>query len=143
MSPETRTRLQRFDVEQLKQELLARGSSTHARIAAAMALDQKDLAGNGELAEFSSKDIAEVMREGQKAIYGIDDRKDLFKVADQRAIRNAESVVSLFRASRVHDNDDGTSTLQVGKFGQINSLCPEEAFFDQPVGAFCTGFRHI
>jgi len=105
-----------------------------------MALDQKDLAGNARLAEFSSRDIADAMREGQKAIYGVDDRKDLFEVTDQSSTRNAESVVSLFRAGRIHDNGDGTSTLQVGKFGQINSLCAEERFFDQPVGAFCTGF---
>jgi Trypsin-like peptidase domain len=140
MTPETRTRLQNFDVDELKQELLARGSSTHARVAAALALDQKDLAGNAALAEFSSKDIAFAMREGQKAIYGVDDRKDLFEITDQSTLRNAQAVVSLFRASSVHNNGDGTSTLRVGKFGQINSLCPEESFFDQPVGAFCTGF---
>src|SRR5262249_812014 len=100
----------------------------------------KELGGKAELAEFSSKDIAEVMRGNQKVIYGVDDRKDLFQVTNTNVLRNAASVASLFKASRIRDNGDGTSTLQVGTFGQLNSLCSSEPFFNQPVGAFCTGF---
>lgn len=140
MNLETKEKLSKFDVEELKQELLARGSATHAMAAAVMAAGNKDLGGNGQLAPFSSKDIADAMREAQKSIYGVDDRKDLFEVPDEQIGRNASGVVSLFRASRVRDNGDGTSTLQTGKFGQVNSLCEEERYFQQPAGAFCTGF---
>jgi len=140
MNAETRERLLKFNVNELKQELLVRGASTHAAVAAALAREQKDLGGNAELAPFATTDIAEAMFNAQKVIYGVDDRKDLFQLLDKNALLNAESVVSLFRASRIRDNGDGSSTLQVGKFGQVNSLCPEEPFFNQPVGAFCTGF---
>src|SRR5205814_10721504 len=100
MNVETKEKLLAFGLKTLKQEILARGSSAHAAVAAAMALKKMDLGGNADLANYSSKDIADAMREGQKAIYGVDDRKDAFEITDQRAIRNAESVVSLFRGSR-------------------------------------------
>ncbi len=132
--------LQAFGLETLKQELIERGVSTHAAIASFMSTNLKSKAGNAKLASYSSKLIVEAFREGQKVIYDVDDRKDIFEVRNKTVLRNAMGVASLFRADKIHDNNDGTSTLQVGKFGQINSLCSAEPFFDQPVGAFCTGF---
>ena len=140
MSGEPRPGLRDFTVDELKQELIARGASAHAAIAAVAARDGKNLGGNAALSRFPSTEIAAAMREAQKVIYGVDDRKDRFPVTDDQARANAQSVASLFRASRVRDNGDGESTLQVGTFGQVNSLCPDEPFVDQPVGAFCTGF---
>jgi hypothetical protein len=139
MTPEARQKLQKFDIQELRQELLIRGAGSHAMVAAALAPRARTLAGSADLTAFSSRDIADVLREQQKVIYGVDNRRDLFDVSDQRVLRNADGIVSLFRASRVRDNGDSTSTLGVGAFGQINSLCEGETFFNQPVGAFCTG----
>ena len=52
----------------------------------------------------------------------------------------AASVVALFRSRKIRDNGNGTSTLATEQFGASRHLCPEEPFFTQPVGAFCTGF---
>jgi hypothetical protein len=52
MTPEIRTRLQNFGVDELKQECLARGSPTYTRVAA-LALDQKDLERPLPLDEFA------------------------------------------------------------------------------------------
>lgn len=140
MTEETRNTLNAFEVETLRKELLARGSSMHARIASDMVILKEDLGGNFELANISSQDIFISLQEKQKGIYGVDDRQDLYQVNDPDVIENANSVVSLFKSGRVKNNGNGTSTLQVGKFGQINSLCQDEVFYSQPVGAFCTGF---
>ncbi len=140
MTPAIKKALTPFSLDELKQELLARGASGHARIAAVMAFAQRDLGGNASLAPFHSKDLSDALRERQKVVYGVDDRKDLYQVDDTAIVHNAEGVTCLFRTSGVRDNGDGTSTLQVGVFGQVNSLCPGEPFFNQPVGAFCTGF---
>lgn len=137
---ENKEYLNSLDVDVLKQELRVRGAATHASMAAAMLSARKNLGGNIDLAQFSSTEIAEVLFAKEKAIYGVDDRKDLFEVTDSKVKKNAKGVVSLFKASRVRDNGNGTSTLQVGQFGKINSLCTDEPFFSQPVGAFCTGF---
>lgn len=145
MDDNVRAELENFDVDQLKQELQVRGS---AQAADADATATRSTAGgeegargaDGALARFSSRDIASALMSKQKVIYGTDDRQDLFEVTDAAMLADAETVVSLFRASRILDNGDGTSTLQVGKFGQLNSLCQEERFFDQPAGAFCSGF---
>lgn len=140
MTEETRNMLNDFDVEMLRLELLVRGSSMHARVASSTIALKKDLGGNFELAHISSQDIFFALMEKQKGIYGVDDRLDLFQVTDPDILKNANSVVSLFKSGRIKNNNDETSTLQVGKFGQINSLCQDEPFFNQPVGAFCTGF---
>ena len=140
MKKEIRARLQGFDIEQLRQELLARGASGHGLISAALAFEKIDLGGASALAPFASEHIVAMLREKQKAIYGTDDRKDLYDVNLGPVLQNSESVCSLFRASRVKDNGDGTSTLVLGRFGTSNNLCPDEPFVNQPVGAFCSGF---
>jgi hypothetical protein len=132
--------LTKFDVDELREELLSRGVAMHVRVASLLEETQKNLGGRAELAHVASKDICEALLAQQKVIYGVDTRHDMFAVTNQGALRNAESAVSLFRSSRVRDNGDGTSTLQTGVFGQMNSLCPEEPFFSQPAGAFCSGF---
>lgn len=129
-----------FTPEELKRELIVRGAGTHAHFAAKANLEKLDLGGSSKLAEFSSRDIVTALRSQQKVIYGGDDRRDLLNVTDPGILANADGVVSLFRASRVHDNGDETSTLQTAVFGKVNSLCQDEPFFSQPAGAFCTGF---
>ena len=139
MNTETEAKLAQFSLEQLKSELLVRGAGIHTRSAELLG-SKKNLAGDPNLATIETKDIAAALRIGQKVIYGVDDRKDLFEVSDQNVNTNSRGVVSLFRASGIVSNGDGTSTLQTGKFGQLNSLCQQEPYYHQPAGAFCSGF---
>src|SRR5262245_22055091 len=73
-------KLTQFPPEELKRELLARGAAAHARIASEMIEAQQDLGGNADLADFSSQELARALRDTQRVIYGVDDRKDLFDV---------------------------------------------------------------
>jgi hypothetical protein len=140
MNTETEAKLAQFNVQQLRNELLVRGAGMHARSAESMLGANKNLGGDPTLADVSTKDLAAALRIGQKVVYGVDDRKDLFEVSDSSVKANSRSVVSLFLASGIVSNGDGTSTLQTGKFGQLNSLCQQEPYYHQPAGAFCSGF---
>jgi hypothetical protein len=71
----------------------------------------------------------------------VDDRKDFFEFKSDAKVRElANSVAALFSDTDVVDNGDGTSTLRTRTLGQAQRLCPQERFFDQPIGAFCSGF---
>lgn len=93
-----------------------------------------------DLQEFDTSLLIDVVRKDQKVVYGVDDRKDLFEVNLQQVRRNADSVVALFKNTDITDNGDGTSTLNVSRFGDEYRLCGSEPFRNQPIGAFCTGF---
>lgn len=72
-----------------------------------------------------------------KGIYGEDGRQDYFQVPGE--VRQlADSVVSLWRSDKV-TRDGNVFALTTRNFGQSMSLCPDERFYDQPKGAFCSG----
>ncbi|MFA6434326.1 MAG: serine protease [Elusimicrobiales bacterium] len=73
-------------------------------------------------------------------IYGDDDRQDYFQTTP--AIRKlADSVVSLWTASDLTPGPGGSSyRLNLLNYGEVNELCPGEAFSEQPTGGFCSGF---
>lgn len=75
------------------------------------------------------------------AIYGRDNRRDIYELSenDPRK-RTGDSVVALFRCHKIKDNGNGTSSLVTTVFGHDFNLCPQERFFNQPLGAFGTGF---
>ncbi len=76
---------------------------------------------------------------GEKVIYGTDDRLDYYQAApDMRKL--ADSVVSLWKGSDVTQAADGKSfSLATANYGTTMSLCAEEPFREQPLGAFCSG----
>jgi hypothetical protein len=77
----------------------------------------------------------------EKVIYGVDDRKDFFEFKTNARVSDlAASVAALFFDSGIVDNGDGTSSLRTRPLGEAQNLCTGERFFDQPIGAFCTGF---
>ncbi|MHA2252747.1 MAG: trypsin-like serine peptidase [Candidatus Kariarchaeaceae archaeon] len=90
--------------------------------------------------KYSHQTVTKALKSSQKVIYGVDDREDLYQVDDQPILDMADSVVSLFWASDVIDNGDGTSTLVTQNYGNAWNLCQNEPFRDQPIGAFCSGF---
>lgn len=129
-------KLDTFSAEDLLDELRARKNLEQGEPAPARAAEQP----KNDLAEFDTPAIVEALRTQQKVIYGTDDRQDVFAVADQAQVADADSVVALFSSTDVTDNGNGTSTLQTQNFGTINNLCTSERFRNQPVGAFCSGF---
>lgn len=126
--------LQELTIADLLQELRAREAKSRKTYRTEPLMERKDLR------EFDEASIVEVLRAKQRVIYETDDRVDLFLLPDGPNKDDADSVVALFRDIDVKDNGDGTSTLLVENFGQARNLCPGERFWEQPIGAFCSGF---
>ena len=91
-------------------------------------------------ADVPTQHLVEAVRAGQRAIYGTDNRIEIFDVIDQQIRNNADSVAALFRAGEIMDNGNNTATLLTSNFGQHYNLCSSERFGAQPIGAICTGF---
>lgn len=138
-------KLEKFTLDELMQELQVRGAnkrqslpnwSNHEGLMAAAA----DETGKAELEDVDTESIVSVVQGRQKAIYGTDDRMELFEIDDSTILEVADSVVALFKSSDINDNGDGTSTLVTSSFASGFNLCSNERFRNQPIGAFCTGF---
>ena len=128
--------LEEFSLEDLVNELRTR-EVTQAPGATAAA---ESPGSNEALRQFDSQSIAKAVNAQQKVIYGTDDRQDVFQVTDPTSLNDIDTVVSLFDASDVVDNGDGTSTLKTQNFRAAQNLCPAERFGEQPIGCFCSGF---
>ena len=87
----------------------------------------------------SDRLLLQTLRQYQFALYGMDDRKDLFELTSEVDRADAESVVAVFASSAVVDNHDGTSTLQTQSLLVAKNVCPQERFHSQPCGAKATG----
>lgn len=76
----------------------------------------------------------------ERGVYGADDRRDLYQVSDQGLLRLAEASVALFPDSYVTFSPDGrTARLFTEPYAQAYKVCPEEPFYEQRVGPFCSG----
>lgn len=73
-----------------------------------------------------------------KTIYGNDDRVDLYQVKDTKVLSLADSTIALFEAGKVSVNGP-TATLTTAGYGESRGLCREERFWEQHIGAFCSG----
>jgi len=80
------------------------------------------------------------LRDSQRAIYGTDDRRDLYQVAETELRKVADSVVALVGVSDLHQRRDGRYKLSTTRYRDDYELCPSGPFFDQPLGCDCTGF---
>lgn len=127
-------KLKEMPVNELLQELRARESKASKTTLTGLAEPSESLR------EFDDATMAKVLKEKQKVIYGVDDRVDVCNLPFGPNMDDADSVVALFGASKVIDNGDGTSSLQIKNFGTAQNLCPGERFRNQPTGAFCSGF---
>ncbi|MBI5201053.1 MAG: trypsin-like peptidase domain-containing protein [Elusimicrobia bacterium] len=74
-------------------------------------------------------------------IYGSDDRLDIWQVKNARVLALADSTVALFQGSDVTSDaqDSSKSSLGVENYGERMGLCKNEPFYEQPMGAFCSG----
>lgn len=77
---------------------------------------------------------------GRKTIYGEDDRHDLYEESDPRWRAAARAVVALVSREDLTPVDGSAWTLPDESLGEIEELCPEERFRDQPSPAWCSGF---
>jgi len=76
---------------------------------------------------------------GNKIIYGVDDRTELYEVPE-RFRQAADSTVSLWKRQQVKlDQATGRINLLTGNYGEAYNLCPEVRYAEQPVGANCSG----
>lgn len=75
-----------------------------------------------------------------RVVYGADDRRDLYQISDPALRRLAEASVAIFPDSYVTlSQDGGTAELFSEPYAQAYKVCPEEPFYDQRVGPFCSG----
>ena len=74
-----------------------------------------------------------------KSIYGRDDRTELFDASPETR-RLADSVVSLWRSEDIqYKPAAGTFTFNTKKLADDPTLCFNERFREQPMGAYCSG----
>lgn len=76
-----------------------------------------------------------------KVIYGADDRLDLYQVSNPLYRSLADSTAALFNNSRIQIPVDTTANVMIrtSVYGTSMSLCKDEPFYNQPIGAFCSG----
>lgn len=74
-------------------------------------------------------------------IYGDDNRKDYYEVQDSAQLDLADSTVALFNKMDVKiDVSSGVANLKEVSYRARYGLCETEAFVEQKIGAFCSGF---
>lgn len=95
---------------------------------------------NALLSGFATETLIEALLIQQTAVYGIDDRKEIFNITDSTLRRSADAVVSLFHERNIIPLEDGeNSKIYKTVYGTEYGLCPREPFLTQPCSAFCSG----
>jgi len=129
--------LRGYELSELLAELKAR--KTPPAGLAAGAAPPVPPARDAALAAADTVLLVEAVREQQKVIYGVDNRRDVFESLTPAVRRDVDSVVSLIRVGNLSDNGNGTTTIQAPTFKDEQLLCSSERFGTQPVAAFCSG----
>ena len=93
-----------------------------------------------ELQHLSTAELAKLAQDRQRAIYGVDNRKDLYLVQSTKVRTAAKGVVALVKTTDLRRKSDGTYTLATELYRDAYRLCANEPFVSQPTGCFCTGF---
>lgn len=93
----------------------------------------------GALANAPTNVLVEELRGRQRAIYGTDDRKDIFQVTDAKILKVADSVVALVDAANLKKKN-GRFRLKTTVYQEDCGLCASEPFATQPLGCDCSGF---
>ena len=90
-----------------------------------------------KLAQVRTPDLIAGMKDAQRAIYGVDNRRDAFEMAKSvRAL--ADASVALVEAKDLARTGDGWE-LRTSSFKEQYRLCSDEPFGSQPLGCFCSG----
>jgi V8-like Glu-specific endopeptidase len=72
------------------------------------------------------------------AVYGGDQRVDMYDVHDQNVLRVADSTVSVFNIGNLKTDGDGFS-INMSPMSRTMHICTDEKFADQPTPADCSG----
>jgi Trypsin-like peptidase domain len=133
--------LSRWTLEELVAELKARPRKRRGR-APGLALGAPDLGGPPieSLDAVPTPSLVGAVIDLQRAVYGTDDRQDLYQVQDAGVLAAADSVAALVRSSNLVRNRRGAYVLETTSYREDYSLCKREPFASQPLGCFCSGF---
>jgi hypothetical protein len=74
-----------------------------------------------------------------RVIYGFDERKDWYEIEDSAVKTMARASVALFNSSNTLPASGNNVQLKTRPLQAVQRLCPDEAFAQQPAGAFCSG----
>lgn len=75
-----------------------------------------------------------------RVVYGGDGRRDLYEEKDPAVLKLAEASVALFPDYYVTPEAGGKSyRLFTESYAQAYRVCPDEPFYDQRVGPYCSG----
>jgi V8-like Glu-specific endopeptidase len=122
--------LSKYSIEELKAELISRGNKTVYE------------SNHPELEKVSSGVIIEKINVEEKGLYnprGLDRRRDFWEIQDPTQLAVSNSVVALVSSTHYKEAQNGIH-LTGPTLGQYKGLCSDQAYFDQPVIAYCTGF---
>ena len=72
-----------------------------------------------------------------KEVFGADDRLDIFEETNAQRLDLAKGVVMLVNTENLEENLDGSFSFVLD---QVNPLCSDQPFADQPTVGFCSGF---
>lgn len=93
-----------------------------------------------ELRDVPSAELAKLAQDRQRAVYGVDNRKDLYQVSSPKVKKAASSVVALVKTLDLESQDDGSFVLATEAYRDAYRLCSNEPFASQPIACFCSGF---
>ena len=93
-----------------------------------------------ELQHVPTAALATLAQDRQRAIYGVDNRKDLYQVTAAKVKKAASSVVGLVKTHDLQKQGDGSYVLATETYRDAYQLCSNEPFAAQPIACFCTGF---
>lgn len=133
---ETKDRsLRLFTDQDLRKELMARHPNPD-KSATDTLIPLNDL-----LSRFTDKMLFDEIREREDVIYGADNRKDIYQIADTGVVKNSATIVGFFRKSDlVFFPDKSVALRNKITLKSIYSLCNDEPFCNQYIGPYCTGF---
>lgn len=106
----------------------------------AKGLWQEDPSGDRPLVNLSDAALGTLLRTEQEALYGDDNRTDLFNVTATPFLKDADCVAAIIKKSKLIDNGNGTSRLVTRSLAQAETVCDGERFSSQQVAALGTGF---
>ncbi|MFY9643184.1 MAG: trypsin-like serine peptidase [Rhodomicrobium sp.] len=133
-------------VEELRMEFerrFSKNKAVHTRGLTAVPRSANPAAApNRVLASVGDAELVAAMHVTSRAIYGNDDRKDLWQIRAADGVQSlTRASAALFKAAQVDAPVNGMVHLRTSPFKEVQSLCltPKPKFADQPSGAFCSG----
>jgi V8-like Glu-specific endopeptidase len=75
----------------------------------------------------------------KRPLYTKENRQDFTQIRDETIKNQARAAVALFRSAALTNQPGGTLHLTAKSLAEIYSLCPDQQFSNQLVGAFCSG----